>query len=185
MPWTLFFISEHIVFNALSKNSALKSGSCLYKRHYGTLDVILTMLRCLKFFLLPFTVGEVTQALQLEPSAFEAKYGFPKPSPDSNLIFSCRSGKRSLNACGIAEKQGFKKWVFVWRFLFLIIMRDLTYCHSKLVITRQCANCSIMMYAFSLIFNIKHDLCNEKCWKYFPTEIFIFLCINSNSPLKK
>ncbi|CAH0392843.1 unnamed protein product [Bemisia tabaci] len=63
-------------------------------------------------------LGEVTQALQLEPSAFEAKYGFPKPSPDSNLIFSCRSGKRSLNACGIAEKQGFKNlWNYSGGFL--------------------------------------------------------------------
>ncbi|KAJ3311166.1 hypothetical protein HDV04_004379 [Boothiomyces sp. JEL0838] len=54
------------------------------------------------------SVNELEQALALPPAEFSQKYGFPKPSKTDQLVFHCRSGKRSTSACGIAESKGFE-----------------------------------------------------------------------------
>lgn len=40
---------------------------------------------------------------------FMKKYKASKPNSESEIIFSCRSGRRSLQALGIALKLGYKK----------------------------------------------------------------------------
>lgn len=53
-------------------------------------------------------LGELKNALQLlSPADFLKKYGIDKPKPDANLVFSCRSGKRSRNAMEDAGSIGF------------------------------------------------------------------------------
>ncbi|KER20167.1 hypothetical protein T265_15379, partial [Opisthorchis viverrini] len=51
----------------------------------------------------------VEQAFQMEPADFQKKYGVAKPDKsDKNIVFSCRSGKRSLLALKIANRLGYK-----------------------------------------------------------------------------
>ncbi|XP_062540704.1 rhodanese domain-containing protein CG4456-like [Armigeres subalbatus] len=50
----------------------------------------------------------VEEELKLGANQFESKYSRPKPSHDSPIIFSCRSGYRAGTAADIAEKLGFK-----------------------------------------------------------------------------
>lgn len=60
------------------------------------------------------TVGE---ELQLSPQQFESKYGRAKPTANSPIIFSCRSGVRAGEAANIASKLGFnyvKNYVGSW-----------------------------------------------------------------------
>ena len=62
---------------------------------------------------LPFCfslVGTVADAFQMSPEDFEIQYGEPKPKvDDSNIVFHCRSGKRSITAMNIAKQLGYMK----------------------------------------------------------------------------
>ncbi|XP_020817946.1 heat shock protein 67B2-like [Drosophila serrata] len=49
------------------------------------------------------------QELIASKSIFECKYGRKKPQPDTEIIFYCRSGKRSLQAAETAVALGFRK----------------------------------------------------------------------------
>lgn len=56
------------------------------------------------------TVGEVEDALGLTPDQFEAKYGAKKPSKDdTNIVFHCRAGVRSLSALQSAHQMGYSR----------------------------------------------------------------------------
>ncbi len=60
------------------------------------------------FILKFFSVGQVEEAFKLPDDKFEARYGRPKPSEtDDNIVFHCRSGKRSLTALEAARAQGY------------------------------------------------------------------------------
>lgn len=50
----------------------------------------------------------VEEELKLDANQFESKYERPKPSLDTPIIFSCRSGYRAGTAASIADKLGFK-----------------------------------------------------------------------------
>ncbi|KAG8274905.1 thiosulfate sulfurtransferase activity protein [Homalodisca vitripennis] len=63
-------------------------------------------------------VGEVAKALATPDEEFKKMYKFSKPAQDSNVIFSCRSGKRSLAALEVALANGYSKQVF-WDFVLL------------------------------------------------------------------
>ncbi|PSN51408.1 hypothetical protein C0J52_05437 [Blattella germanica] len=53
-------------------------------------------------------LGEIKQALEVTPPAeFKQKYGIAKPDMTANLVFSCRSGKRSRAAMEAAMSMGF------------------------------------------------------------------------------
>ncbi|KAJ9584721.1 hypothetical protein L9F63_020926, partial [Diploptera punctata] len=53
-------------------------------------------------------LGDLKQALQSLPEEeFKRKYGIPKPVNTANLVFSCRSGKRSRSAMETAMSIGF------------------------------------------------------------------------------
>ncbi|XP_002024755.2 rhodanese domain-containing protein CG4456 [Drosophila persimilis] len=50
---------------------------------------------------------ELDKALCMDSKEFKSRYGRDKPGKDSKIIFSCRSGKRVLEAEKIAKAQGF------------------------------------------------------------------------------
>ncbi|XP_069699785.1 rhodanese domain-containing protein CG4456-like isoform X3 [Periplaneta americana] len=53
-------------------------------------------------------LGDVKNALEsLSPEEFLKMYGIEKPKLDANLVFSCRSGKRSRSAMETAMSIGF------------------------------------------------------------------------------
>eukprot|EP00123_Amoebidium_parasiticum_P015276 comp22869_c0_seq1/m.36107 comp22869_c0_seq1/g.36107 ORF comp22869_c0_seq1/g.36107 comp22869_c0_seq1/m.36107 type:complete len:189 (-) comp22869_c0_seq1:748-1314(-) len=53
-------------------------------------------------------LGEVSLALGLADEVFEERYGFSKFLPDTNIIFHCRSGRRSETACQMAKEMGYR-----------------------------------------------------------------------------
>jgi len=57
---------------------------------------------------LPLSV--LPNSLHLHESAFKAKHGFEKPLKDQEIIFYCRTGKRSATACDVAKRNGFTKY---------------------------------------------------------------------------
>jgi len=53
-------------------------------------------------------LGEVESALRtLTATEFRQRYSFERPEEDDPIVFYCRSGRRSAQACSIAEKIGF------------------------------------------------------------------------------
>ncbi|KAG6885951.1 hypothetical protein C0993_007453 [Termitomyces sp. T159_Od127] len=54
---------------------------------------------------LPLTV--LGDSLHLNGSAFLKKHGFEKPRSNQQIIFYCRSGKRSASASDVAKRNGF------------------------------------------------------------------------------
>lgn len=61
---------------------------------------------------LPLSV--LSNSLHLQKDAFKAKHGFDKPGKDQEIVFYCRSGKRSATACDIAKRNGYTKQVFLF-----------------------------------------------------------------------
>jgi rhodanese-related sulfurtransferase len=45
--------------------------------------------------------------LKLSEEDFQAKCGFPKPSSDSTIVFSCKAGKRAEKAAAKAKQDGY------------------------------------------------------------------------------
>ena len=56
---------------------------------------------------LPLSV--LANSLNLNAQAFRAKHGFDKPGYAQEIVFYCRSGKRSASACDIARRNGYEK----------------------------------------------------------------------------
>jgi len=54
---------------------------------------------------LPLSV--ITHSLHLGRDAFKKKHGFDKPGKEQEIVFYCRSGKRSATACDIAKRNGY------------------------------------------------------------------------------
>ncbi|KAG6845673.1 hypothetical protein H0H87_005880 [Tephrocybe sp. NHM501043] len=54
---------------------------------------------------LPLSV--LGDSLHLSPAAFVEKHGFEKPRKSQQVIFYCRSGKRSTTASDVAKRNGF------------------------------------------------------------------------------
>ncbi|KAG0238049.1 hypothetical protein BGW42_007603 [Actinomortierella wolfii] len=52
-------------------------------------------------------VGNLQEALTLEPKEFEARFGFKKFDKDDEVIFYCRSGRRSGIAFETAKSLGY------------------------------------------------------------------------------
>ncbi|XP_035227670.1 rhodanese domain-containing protein CG4456-like [Stegodyphus dumicola] len=54
-------------------------------------------------------LGQVEEAFKLPPSEFLSKYGVSKPNPESSdLVVSCRSGKRATSAFEKLKLLGYK-----------------------------------------------------------------------------
>lgn len=60
-------------------------------------------------YLVPFSVGQVNQALQLTPDDFREKYGSDMPCPNDQVVFSCLAGIRSKKALDTAVSLGYSK----------------------------------------------------------------------------
>lgn len=54
-------------------------------------------------------MGEICAALSKAPHDFETKYGRKMPEKGDDIVFSCRSGKRSAQACSKAVELGFNR----------------------------------------------------------------------------
>ncbi|EIW72610.1 hypothetical protein TREMEDRAFT_25914 [Tremella mesenterica DSM 1558] len=54
-------------------------------------------------------MSEIQKALdvKMNPGDFQRKFAFPKPALSQNIIFYCRSGKRSATASELAENLGY------------------------------------------------------------------------------
>lgn len=61
----------------------------------------------------PTAVPTVERALQLPADEFKAKYGRDKPTPETEVIFSCKLGGRAQTATNTALGLGFTKYVFL------------------------------------------------------------------------
>ncbi|KAH8392616.1 heat shock protein 67B2-like [Drosophila serrata] len=53
-------------------------------------------------------LGVVSQELAASGQVFKSKYGREKPEPDTEIIFHCKIGKRSLKAAESAAALGFR-----------------------------------------------------------------------------
>lgn len=47
---------------------------------------------------------------------FQTKYGKSKPTKDTKIIFSCRSGRRSASVQKTVQKLGYTQYDIVWNF---------------------------------------------------------------------
>ncbi|OCB88599.1 endoplasmic reticulum protein [Sanghuangporus baumii] len=54
---------------------------------------------------LPLSV--LADSLHLNPVAFKERHGFEKPKRNQEIVFYCRSGKRSATAADVAKKYGY------------------------------------------------------------------------------
>ncbi|KAL0950888.1 hypothetical protein HGRIS_007647 [Hohenbuehelia grisea] len=54
---------------------------------------------------LPLSV--LGNALHTQPAVFKERYGFEKPKLSQEIVFYCRSGKRSASACDVAKRNGY------------------------------------------------------------------------------
>ena len=50
-------------------------------------------------------------ALQVDDDEFQEMFGFPKPSLDETLVFTCKAGMRSMYAAQIAASVGYENIV--------------------------------------------------------------------------
>jgi rhodanese-related sulfurtransferase len=62
-------------------------------------------------------LSTLNESFYLNPVAFKEKFGFEKPKRDQELVFYCRSGKRSASASDLAKKKGFTKCVSLYGLL--------------------------------------------------------------------
>ena len=60
---------------------------------------------------LPLSLIGNQNVFGMDEDEFEIVCGFPKPSPDETLVFSCAAGIRSKNACAYAAQNGYSKLV--------------------------------------------------------------------------
>jgi len=56
------------------------------------------------------SVGQLEESLKLPPQQFQLQFKVKAPQKeDDDIVFHCRSGKRSLSALEIAHRLGFLK----------------------------------------------------------------------------
>lgn len=69
------------------------------------------------------TVGDVSNMLlNLSEKEFKEKYGKHKPTKNTKIIFSCRSGKRSGMVQEAVQKLGYKKYITILSFFLSYII---------------------------------------------------------------
>merc|ERR1711879_589889 len=54
-------------------------------------------------------LSQMEAALLLDDEQFQREFGFEKPKKEEEVIFYCRSGRRSHRACALALSLGFSK----------------------------------------------------------------------------
>lgn len=58
-------------------------------------------------------LSSLPASLALDAEEFKAVHGIDKPAFGQEIVFYCRSGRRSAKACELAHDSGYTKWVFV------------------------------------------------------------------------
>ena len=53
-------------------------------------------------------VGELEDAIKMNDTAFEAKYGFAKPSTEQTLVTHCQMGRRAIKAGDALAEKGYQ-----------------------------------------------------------------------------
>ena len=67
------------------------------------------MLRIIFVLLFYIVVDEIESALKMPADLFEKKYSFEKPRENEEIVFYCRSGKRSQQALTLARNLGYER----------------------------------------------------------------------------
>ncbi len=57
-------------------------------------------------------LSDLSGALHMDGAKFKEKYGFQKPEFGQEVVFYCRSGKRSATASDVARRNGYKKYAY-------------------------------------------------------------------------
>ncbi|TXT13198.1 hypothetical protein VHUM_01599 [Vanrija humicola] len=57
--------------------------------------------------ILPLSRLEAALSPKFNPGDFQREFAFAKPLPEQNMVFFCRSGRRSGLACELAEREGY------------------------------------------------------------------------------
>ncbi len=57
---------------------------------------------------------EVPTAFGLRPGEWLRKYGVPKPSPETEIVFHCRAGPRALSAAKNVNALGWERTICYW-----------------------------------------------------------------------
>lgn len=65
-------------------------------------------------------LSDLGNSLHLNRTAFLEKHGFEKPAKEQQIIFYCRSGKRSTTACDVAKRNGFTKYALCFLIFWLL-----------------------------------------------------------------
>ena len=60
---------------------------------------------------LPLSAIGSMEVFEMDEDEFERVCGFPKPSVDETLVFTCAAGIRSKNACAYAAQAGYTQLV--------------------------------------------------------------------------
>ena len=60
-------------------------------------------------------LSTLSSSLHLRGDQFLDKHGFMKPAYDQEIVFYCRSGKRSATASDVARRNGYTEYVFMCR----------------------------------------------------------------------
>lgn len=58
-------------------------------------------------------LSSLANSLHLNRVAFKEKFGFDKPQSQQEVVFYCRSGKRSASASDLARRNGYTKCAMV------------------------------------------------------------------------
>jgi rhodanese-related sulfurtransferase len=83
-----------------------------------------------------YSVGDVENIfLNLSEENFEQRYGRHKPSKDSKIIFSCRSGRRSAMVQEAMRKLGYARYANIIFYDF--IERLILACFAECTITQE------------------------------------------------
>lgn len=62
-------------------------------------------------------LSTLPNSLHLDSATFKKQFGFTKPRPNQEIIFYCRSGKRSASACDVAKRNGYTEYVVLLPFV--------------------------------------------------------------------
>ena len=60
---------------------------------------------------LPLSILGAQQVFEMDEDEFEIVCGFPKPTMDETLVFTCAAGIRSQHACAYAAQAGYMQLV--------------------------------------------------------------------------
>lgn len=130
---------------------------------------------------LPLSV--ISSAFHLPAAEFKEKYGFEKPRLDQEVTFYCRSGKRSTTASDVAKRNGYTKYVYVYR------CEDLSNIRAAFSTTRAHgwsgprakARSLRLEYTSAIDLYYPVDMLDASWYFLYPARMLLAVCIKSQS----